>query len=374
MSDSTLPSGATPIRTSAVVGGPTFNVERKLAGAILLLLLAGCLLILLPFLPAFLWALVLCVALWPAYARLLRLLGKRRNLAALVTSVALILILLLPVLAVTDKLVAGANDLTVAATQWVETGLPPPPGWLHSIPLVGAKAAARWQAVSGNSALLLEKSREWAPVVSAALLRLGLLVTTGLLQVTLSLFIAFFLLRDAETLRDRIRSAVERIGGERGLQLIDMAGSTIRGVVYGILGTALLQAVLAGIGFFIAGVPGAAILALLLFFLSVVPLGPALIFLPAVFWLFHEGQPGWGTFMIIWGFIVSSLDNVVKPLLISHGSKMPFLLIFFGVIGGAVTFGLIGAFLGPTLLALGYRLVEDWSTARKVSDTRLPLS
>ena len=280
--------------------------------------------------------------------------------------------MLLPVLAVTDKLVAGVNDLTVAARQWVETGLPPPPGWLQSIPIVGAKAAARWQAVSGDSAKLLEKTREWVPMLSAALLKLGLLVTAGLLQVTLSLFIAFFLLRDAEALRDRIRSAVERIGGERGLYLIDIAGNTIRGVVYGILGTALLQALMAGIGFLIAGVPGAAVLALLLFFLSVVPLGPALIFLPAVFWLFHEGQPGWGTFMIIWGLIVSSIDNVVKPWLISQGSKMPFLLIFFGVIGGAVTFGLIGAFLGPTLLALGYRLVEEWSTARVASERTLP--
>jgi predicted PurR-regulated permease PerM len=341
-----------------------FNLERKLAWAILLLLLGGCLLVLLPFLPAFLWALVLCVALWPIYARLLRLLRQRRTLAALIMSLAMVLVILIPVLAVADKLVDSVNDVALATAEWVKSGPPPPPGWLRTIPAVGEKAADRWQNLANDSRQLLEKSKAWLPVISAGLLKLGLLVTTGLLQITLSLFVTFFLLRDAEALRDRLRSAAARIAGERGLHLLSVAGDTIRGVVYGILGTALLQAVMAGAGFLVAGVPGAAVLALLLFFLSVIPLGPALIFLPVAFWLFHEGQTGWGIFMIIWGLIVSSVDNFVKPWLISQGSKMPFLLIFFGVIGGALTFGLIGAFLGPTLLAVGFRLVEEWSVVQ----------
>jgi len=130
--------------------------------------------------------------------------------------------------------------------------------------------------------------------------------------------------------------------------------------VYGILGTALTQAVVAGIGFVIAGVPGASVLALLTFFLSVLPMGPPLIWAPAAFWLFHQGRPGWGIFMLIWGIGVSSIDNVVKPWLISQGSNLPFILIFFGVLGGALTFGFIGVFLGPTLLSVGYRLIEEW--------------
>jgi predicted PurR-regulated permease PerM len=133
-------------------------------------------------------------------------------------------------------------------------------------------------------------------------------------------------------------------------------------VVYGILGTALAQAVVAGIGFVIAGVPGAALLALLTFFASVVPIvGTALVWLPAAIWLFHLGSTGWAIFMLIWGFGVANLDNIVKPWLISQGSNMPFILIFFGVLGGALAFGFIGVFLGPTLLAVGYRLVEEWS-------------
>jgi len=139
-------------------------------------------------------------------------------------------------------------------------------------------------------------------------------------------------------------------------------------VVYGILGTALAQAVAAGIGFLLAGVPGAALLALLTFFFSVVPIvGTALAWGPAAIWLFHQGSTGWGIFMVIWGLGVANIDNVVKPWLISQGSNMPFILIFFGVLGGAIAFGFIGVFLGPTLLAVGFRLVEQWSASARSS-------
>jgi predicted PurR-regulated permease PerM len=162
---------------------------------------------------------------------------------------------------------------------------------------------------------------------------------------------------------ERLNAAVERIGGERGLHLLELAGNTVRGVVYGILGTALVQALMAGIGFLIAGVPGSGVLALLTFFLSVVPFGPALIWLPAALWLFNQGSVGWGIFMLLWGVGVSSIDNVVKPWIISQGSAMPFLLIFFGGLGGALAFGFIGVFIGPTLLAVGYRLVAEWASS-----------
>jgi predicted PurR-regulated permease PerM len=131
----------------------------------------------------------------------------------------------------------------------------------------------------------------------------------------------------------------------------------------------LVQAVMAGIGFFIAGVPGAGMLALMTFFLSVIPVGPPLVWLPAALWLFHQGSTGWGIFMLVWGVGVSSVDNFVKPWIISQGSAMPFLLIFFGVIGGALAFGFIGVFIGPTLLAVGYRLVQEWLSSGSAAAT-----
>jgi predicted PurR-regulated permease PerM len=196
------------------------------------------------------------------------------------------------------------------------------------------------------------------------LLKAGAALGRGLLELALSILMACFLLRDSDKTAELLGTAVNRIAGERGKHLLHVAGNTMRGVVYGILGTALVQAVVAGIGFLIAGVPGAALLALFMFFLSVVPVGPPLTWLPAALWLFSQGSTGWGIFMLIWGVGVSSLDNFVKPWLISQGSAMPFVLIFMGVLGGVMTFGFIGVFIGPTLLAVGYRLVSEWMSAR----------
>jgi predicted PurR-regulated permease PerM len=196
--------------------------------------------------------------------------------------------------------------------------------------------------------------RQWVPLA-------GLAIVQGLTQILLSVFLTFFIFRDGAALGQRLEIAVQRIAGERGVNLLEVAGSTVRSVVYGILGTALVQGVMAGIGFLIAGVPGAALLGLVTFCLSPLPVGPPLVWIPASLWLFHQGQSGWGIFMIVWGMAISSVDNIVKPWIISRGNKMPFILILFGVIGGAMAFGFIGVFLGPTLLAVAYRMIEQWS-------------
>jgi predicted PurR-regulated permease PerM len=175
-------------------------------------------------------------------------------------------------------------------------------------------------------------------------------------------------LKDAPELSERLAVGVERLAGQRGRYLIKVAGDTVRGVIYGILGTAIAQALLAGLGFWIAGVPGAVLLAVLTFFFAVVPFGPPLIWVPAAMWLFTQNKTGLGIFMLAWGLLgISSVDNVLRPYLISQGSKMPFALIFCGVIGGALAFGLVGVFLGPTMLAVAFRLIEEWSSSRNVS-------
>jgi predicted PurR-regulated permease PerM len=280
-------------------------------------------------------------------------------------SLGMILVILLPFVFVGFTLADDVTALTAAMRRSVEAGPPAPPAWLAKVPVIGQRATEQWKSLASDTEKLREKARKWIQPVSAALLKLGLLLGAGLMQMTLSIFIAFFFFRHGEALAGRLRSAVERIGGEQGQNLLTIAGNTVRGVVYGILGTALVQALMAGVGFLAAGVPGAMVLALLTFFLSVVPMGPPLIWLPAALWLFNQGRTGWGIFMIIWGLGVSSVDNFVKPWLISQGSNMPFLLIFFGVLGGALAFGFIGVFLGPTLLAVGYRLIEVWGQSRR---------
>jgi predicted PurR-regulated permease PerM len=236
------------------------------------------------------------------------------------------------------------------------------------VPVVGEKAVESWRDHLSDTGAILAKLKDVIQTAGAWLLKGGLALGSGVFELALSILTAFFLFRSGASAVERLNVGVQRISGEKGIHLLTLAGKTVRGVVYGILGTALAQAILAGIGFFVAGVPGAVLLGLLTFFSSVVPVaGTALVWLPAAIWLFAQGSTGWGIFMLVWGFGVANVDNVIKPWLISQGSDMPFLLIFFGVIGGALTFGLIGVFLGPTLLAVGWRLVEEWLSIKEAA-------
>jgi predicted PurR-regulated permease PerM len=348
----------TPLRT---------RLEQNLGWGILALLLTGCLLVLWPFVTALLWAAVLSFSTWPIYSRLLKWLGGRRTLAALFLSLAMVLLVVLPFALVGLTLADNVKQLTTAAQRWLDAGPPAPPAWLAKVPAIGAAATEKWQILAADSAKLVQEARRFVEPLGAWLLGAGLKLGAGLIELALSVLITFFLLRNGTDVAGHLNSGIERIAGERGRHLLGVAGNTVRGVVYGILGTALAQGLMAGVGFLIAGVPGAALLALLTFLLSVVPVGPPLIWLPAALWLFHQGSTGWGVFMLIWGVGVSLMDNFVKPWLISQGSDLPLILILFGVLGGALAFGFIGVFIGPTLLAVGYRLVKEWAAASQVA-------
>jgi len=334
---------------------------EQIIGVIALgLLLIGCFVIMRQFISALLWAAVLCFCLWPVHRRLLIRVGNRRTLAALLTTLAVALFLVLPFVTIAVTLSGDVGDLARATQKWIDSGPPDAPSWLERIPLVGDRAKSMWQEFADDRAKLGQMAKKLIQPASAWLLGAGLAIGRGVVEVGLSVFLAFFLFRDGAALTSRLTAGLGRVAGERGRHLLVVAGSTVRGVVYGILGTAIVQGGMAGIGFVIAGVPGAALLGLLTFFLSVVPAGPTLVWLPVTIWLFQQGSTGWAIFMLVWGVGVSSVDNVVRPWLISQGSNLPFVLIFFGVLGGALAFGFIGVFLGPTLLAVAYRLVEEW--------------
>ena len=342
----------------------TSGTDRYLGIAALALLILGCLTVLHPFLTTLLWAAILVSVTWPAFARLDRLLGGRRNLAALVMTLAVAIVLVAPFAVVALGLADNAAQLSEAAGGILGRGLPDAPGWLTGIPLVGDSLHAYWQGLAHDGNRLTEELKRLLPSAQGALLAAGKTFGQGLLQLVLSVFIAFFLFRDGEAIDRHLASVVSRLAGERGQRLLVIARDTVTGVVYGILGTALAQGVLAGIGFAVAGVPGAMLLGLATFFLSVVPVGPPLIWVGAALWLFQQGDIGWAIFVALWGFfIVSMVDNIIKPLIISRGSSLPFALVFLGVLGGVVAFGLIGVFLGPVLLAVGYRLLNEWGSS-----------
>jgi predicted PurR-regulated permease PerM len=209
--------------------------------------------------------------------------------------------------------------------------------------------------------------------VSTWLLSQGVALGTGVLYLTLSVLLLFFLYRDGAALATRLQEVSGRIAGVRAQQLLDLTVSTVRGVVYGILGSLLAQGILAGMGFLVAGVPGAFLLGFLTLFLSLVPGGPALLWLPGSIWLYKQGATGWAIFLVLWGLlVVGTADNVIKPYLIGRGSDLPFTLVLLGVLGGAFAFGVIGIFLGPTLLAVGYTVVRDWALAAPVAPAATP--
>ena len=341
--------------------------EQNLGRGLLALLLVGCLLVLWPFVTVLLWAAVLSFSMWPLYGRVVKLVRGRRTLAAFLLSLSMVLVILLPFGIVGLQLGDNVSELKTATQRWLDAGPPSAPAWVAKIPVIGSGVADSWNSFVSDTAKLIEKAKTFVEPVGAWLLKAGLNLGIGLAQLALSILLTFFLLRNGAAVATTLNDAIRRIAGERGTHLLLVAGNTVRGVVYGILGTALVQAVIAGIGFVIAGVPGAALLALLTFFLSILPVGPPLIWLPAALWLFHQGSTGWGIFMLVWGVGVSSVDNFVKPWLISQGSDMPFLLIFFGVLGGALAFGFIGVFIGPTLLAVGYRVVNEWLSPKRAA-------
>jgi predicted PurR-regulated permease PerM len=343
------------------MNGPDRRFELVISGAALVLLLIGCGLVLRPFATSLLWAVVLWLATAPLHQQVLVWVGERQTAAAFVMTMGIAAVLLLPIGVVGYTVADSAQDLAAASLRWLEAGPPQPPPWLESVPLVGRFIADEWVRLAGDTQSLREQAEQWIQPATARVATVGIAIGRGVTEIAVSILIAFFLFRDRVAVGDRFRAAAARIAGPSADPLLDLAINTLHGVVYGILGTAVAQGVMAAIGMLIAGVPGAILLGLLTFFLSIVPMGPPLVWVPATVWLYHTGRPGWAVFMLVWGIGVSTIDNFLKPWLISQGSAMPFILIFFGVIGGVLSFGFIGVFLGPTLLAVGYRLMLDWA-------------
>jgi predicted PurR-regulated permease PerM len=271
-------------------------------------------------------------------------------------------VVLIPFVIVGVTLADNFDRMAEFAKRVIDQGPPDPPAWVAGLPLVGDGLQAYWIDLAHDTPRMMTELRKLVDPAKAALLSGGASVAQGLLQLTLSVLIVYFFFRDGEAATLRLRAAVARIAPNRGPRLLDVASGTTRGVVYGILGTALAQGVLNAIGLWIVGIGAAPLLGLATFLLSPVPIGPPLIWIPAGAWLLSHGHTGSGIFILLWGaLVVSSIDNVLKPLIISRGSNLPFILVLLGILGGVVAFGFIGVFLGPVLLALGLALLKEWA-------------
>jgi predicted PurR-regulated permease PerM len=342
--------------------------DQILGMGMLAALVIGCFMVLLPFVTALLMAAILTYSTWPVNVRLREAVGGRKTLAAGLMMLGACVLLVAPFVFVAMSLADSIAELVEASRRAFEHGPPQAPAWLTGLPLVGDTLASYWDTLTHDSTRLLDDLRGLIAPAQSVLLAGGSLLFAGLLQLGLSVLVAFFLYRDGEAAAARVVRMATRIGGARGMRLLHVAGNTVLAVVYGILGTALAQGLVAGIGFVIAGVPGAALLGLITFFLSVVPVGPPLVWVPAALWLFSFGSTGWAIFLAVWGVLgISMVDNVLKPIIISKGTNLPFMLGFLGVLGGVATLGFIGIFIGPTLLAVGYQMFNTWVDSEELA-------
>ena len=339
------------------------NQQRieQIAGLILIgAIVVGCALVLRLFALAILWAAILCFATWPLRELLLKWLHGKHNLTAVIMTIVLLLVIFIPFLVVGLTF----TDSIRSAMQWLETqketGFLPPPTWVERIPFAGDKISDYWNDLAQDAGPALNRLKPWFQEAGLWLLKHSLDFAQGIFNLAMSVLIAFFLYRDGEGIIANLREAFQRISGDYAQRLMDVVKTTVQSVVYGTIGTALAQGIVAGIGFTIAGVPSPMLLATFTFILGLIPFGPPIIWITASLWLFAEGYTGWGVFMIIYGtFCISGIDNVIKPYIISRGTKLSFIVTFIGVFGGIATFGFIGVFLGPTLLAVGYSLTHE---------------
>lgn len=318
--------------------------------------------VLAPFIAALLFAAILCLTTWPLFAWLKTRVKDRTTLAALLATLILATTVLVPMAYLTATIADGMTQLIVLLRAWFEAGDWSPPAWLSSIPLAGEHLEAYWRKLASSQTELANLGKQLFEPTRKLLTSAAALIGQGLLELTLVVFIAFFFYRDGDKFAKHLSRLAEKIAGDLGERMLQLSRSTIMGVMIGIVGTAAAQALIALIGFLIAGVPAALLLGAATFFLSMVPVGPPLIWGGAAWWLYNQGETGWAIFMVIYGVaIISSVDNFLKPILISRTASLPILLIALGVFGGILAFGFVGIFLGPVILALALTLVEGWS-------------
>jgi predicted PurR-regulated permease PerM len=289
-----------------------------------------------------------------------RLWGKR-GLAVAVMTLALLLVFIIPFSLAVGTIVENADQITDWAKSLKTLVLSAPPDWVAKVPLAGPKLSAAWQEIAsaGQEGLLARLTPYAGKLVQWFASRAGS-VGMMLVQFLLTVVIAAILYSKGEATADGLLRFVRRLAGPRGEEAMILAGKAVRGVALGIIVTALVQSALGGIGLAVAGVPAPALLSAIMFILCVAQVGAGVVLIPAVIWLYWGGHSVWGTVLLIITVLVLSLDNLLRPMLIKKGADLPLLLIFTGVIGGLIAFGIIGIFIGPVVLAVTYRLLGAW--------------
>jgi predicted PurR-regulated permease PerM len=324
-----------------------------------------------PFLSALIWAVMIVIPTWPLMLRVKARLGGRRGLAVMIMTLILCLIVFVPVWLAISTVVRHTDTIT----GWVEKAAtfeaPLAPLWVSDVPLVGNSAANFWnQLVTSDRE---EISKRISPYLVAIVAWFPAQIGNAgalFIHFLLTIIIAMILYLRGDVGARKVLAFAKKLAGDHGEQATILASQAIKAVAMGIVVTALVQSVIAGIGLIVAGIPFAVLLTALIFILSIVQIGAGVVLVPTIIWLYWSGSPGWGTFILIWSVFVMLLDNFLRPYLIQRGADLPILLIFAGVIGGLISFGIIGLFIGPVILAVSYTLLEAWVGTPESAEVR----
>lgn len=337
------------------------TIERPTQLIVIALLALGCWLVIEPFFTALMFSAVVGVSTWPAYQWLLHRLRGRVVLASAIAWASVLVLAVGPLSLLFISLVDGLRLATDLLQPWIASAPSPPPQWLGKIPIIGPELVDGWQDAIAGRSRMGELLGSVAEPARNLMLAAGRQLGNALMQVVLVVFLLYFVYRHGDVIGDHAGRVAERAGGDFARELLGTARRSIVSVMVGIVGAGLAQASVATIGFAVAGVPNPFLFGALTFVLSLVAFGPPILWGGATLWLAHGGETGWAIFMAAYGFLViSSVDNLLKPFIISRASHMAFAWTLIGVIGGLFAFGIMGVFLGPALLAVSASVARHW--------------
>lgn len=334
-------------------------LEATIRIGLVLLLVAWCLQIVRPFIIPLAWGVIIAVATYPGYRRLYGWCGRRHAIAATLYVLLGLVLFIVPTLLLSGSLASSAHGI-VRGFEDGSLSVPPPPQWAVDVPLVGESLHATWSEASKN---LEDALLGFAPQIRATLKWLFSAAAgagVGVLMFVFAIIIAGLLLAHAESGERMAKAIATRLAGRRGADFADLAEQTVRSVSRGILGVALIQSLAAGIGFMVAGIPGAGLWALLALVGSTIQVGIFPVMIPSMLYVIATADGVTIALYLVYGGFVSMLDNILKPIMLGRGVKVPMLVVFVGAIGGLLSSGIIGLFVGSVVLVLGYKLFQAW--------------
>lgn len=326
--------------------------------------------ILRPFVPALVWATMIVIALWPLMLRLQAHLWGRRWASVSVMTTALTLTFVIPFSLAAAVVVAHTDHIGVWAQSLRDIHVPQAPAWVEQLPLVGSRVASAWnEAVAAGAEVLARKLEPYAQSLARWFVvqigGVGMLIV----QFVLTLVIAAILFARGEKTAAGLLGFFRRLAGAHGEEVLILAARAIRSVALGVIVTALVQSTLGGIGLVVAGVPFPGLLTAFMFVLAVAQIGPAPVLIGALIWMYWTSDSAWApAALLVYSIFVIAIDNVLRPILIQRGADLPLLMVFAGVVGGLLSFGVIGIFLGPVVLAVVYTLLKAWVNAEQQYD------